>query len=273
MFDRILVAVDGSDCALQGLRVALALAGDASVDVLHATRPGDEHASVVLDEAAEVAAGAEATVEFHTVEDNPGRAIVSRAADLDADLVVVGRRGRGGLVGRLLGSVTRRVLRRADCPVLTVPADGTFAVGDVLVTTDGSEAAERAVPAAAAVAGRHGASVHALTAVDLETEAGPFSAGGLTDAEVDRYEARGREAVDRLADLLREADPSLPVRTAVVSDRPHAAVRAYVEANGIDLVVMSSQGESSLAGQLLGSVAERVLRVVDVPVLVVVGDR
>jgi nucleotide-binding universal stress UspA family protein len=274
MFDRILVAVDGSDCAFQGLRTGLELAAGAgaSVDVVHATRPGGDHASTVLDEAAEMAASADATVEFHSVEGDPASVIVSQARERGADLVVVGRHGRGGFARRLLGSVTRRVLRRSDRPVLTVPADGPFSVAEVLVTTDGSEAAEWAVPYAAAVAGRHGATVHALTAIDLETEAGPFSAGGLTDAEVERYEERGRDRVDRLADRLGGTDPSLSVRTAVRRDRPHEAIRSYVDEHGIDLVVMSSRGQSSFAGQLLGSVTERVLRVVGVPVLVVVGD-
>lgn len=120
------------------------------------------------------------------------------------------------------------------------------------MTTDGSDAAELAAPHAAALGGRHGARIHALNVVDLETEAGPFSAGGLTEAEVERYEKRGQEAV--------------------VRDRPHAGIRSYAEEYGVDVVVMSSIGGSSLVGQLLGSVADRTLRVVDIPVLVVAAD-
>lgn len=59
MFDRILIAVDGSDCALRGTRVGLelAVAADATVDAVHVTPPGGgEHASTVLDEVAATAA-------------------------------------------------------------------------------------------------------------------------------------------------------------------------------------------------------------------------
>jgi nucleotide-binding universal stress UspA family protein len=276
MSDRILVGVDGSDCALRGVEVGLELAAarGALVDVVHVARPDGEgdHASAVLDEVADVAAGVDVTVELHALGGNPAAVLVAEAGRRAADLVVVGRRGTGGLADRLLGSVAHRVLRQSDRPVLTVPdSEEDFRVGDVLVTTDGSDAAERAAPDAARLAGAHGATVHALTAVDLETAAGPFSAGGLTDAEVAHYEQRGQEAVDRLADLMRETDPALPVRTAVVRGRPHAAILEYVADHDVDVVVMSSRGESSFAGQLLGSVADRVLRVADVPVLVVVS--
>jgi nucleotide-binding universal stress UspA family protein len=46
----------------------------------------------------------------------------------------------------------------------------------------------------------------------------------------------------------------------------------YVADNDVDLVVMSSEGQSNLAGQQLGTVAGRVLRAVDRPVLVVTED-
>ncbi|WP_435181618.1 universal stress protein [Halorussus sp. AFM4] len=54
------------------------------------------------------------------VDGVPSRAIVDAAADRDADLVVLGTRGRTGLDRLLLGSVAEKVLRRVDCPALTV---------------------------------------------------------------------------------------------------------------------------------------------------------
>ena len=50
----------------------------------------------------------------------PAGEIVSVARELDADLVVVGARGLGGIERLLLGSVSERVLRDARCPVLIV---------------------------------------------------------------------------------------------------------------------------------------------------------
>jgi nucleotide-binding universal stress UspA family protein len=48
------------------------------------------------------------------------RTIVESAQNVNADLIVMGTHGRGGLSHLLLGSVAERVVRTAECPVLTV---------------------------------------------------------------------------------------------------------------------------------------------------------
>jgi nucleotide-binding universal stress UspA family protein len=50
---------------------------------------------------------------------NPARAIMSYAVKQKADLIVMGRRGLGAIEGMLLGSVSNKVVRLADCVVLT----------------------------------------------------------------------------------------------------------------------------------------------------------
>ncbi len=219
-----------------------------------------------------MADAADVAVETRRSEGRPPRVIVDHVDERGIDLVVMGRHGRAGLGERLLGSVTERVLRGSDAPVLTVDggdADDAGGYRNVLVPTDGSEIAERAAPYGVDVARRYGATLHLLNVVDVQREGGLFSAGGVDAEFVERLEGRGRERVDRLAERVRETDASAEPRTAVVRGAPHAGIREYVDANGVDLVVMSSEGESNLAGQLLGSVADRVLRTVDVPVLVV----
>ncbi|HEY3252314.1 MAG TPA: universal stress protein [Polyangiaceae bacterium] len=56
----------------------------------------------------------------HVRFDRPANGIVQLAADLSADLVVVGTHGRQGLTRFLLGSVSEQVLRLAACPVLVM---------------------------------------------------------------------------------------------------------------------------------------------------------
>lgn len=59
-------------------------------------------------------------VETLTSVGDPAREIVALAKKRKADMVAMGRRGRGDLKGLLLGSVSHKVSQLADCPCLTV---------------------------------------------------------------------------------------------------------------------------------------------------------
>ncbi|MCY4731802.1 universal stress protein [Natronomonas gomsonensis] len=293
MYDRIVIAVDGSEEARRAARrgLALAKAFDAEVDVvsvverktLRLTETADEKRQLrergeeALAEIEDIAAEVGHTVRTELLEGKPAAQICDHAESTDADLLVVGRQGRTGLGRRLLGGVTEQVLHRGDTPVLVVP-DGDVNeldadYSDVLIPTDGSDNAEVAVPHGIGVAERCGSTLHVLNVVDLQAAGGVFDAGGLDRAFIERLEARGQDAVDRVATDITESVPSLTVETAVERttsmDGAAAGIEEYLEENGIGLVVMGSHGRSNLTRQLLGSVASTVLRTVDVPVLVV----
>jgi nucleotide-binding universal stress UspA family protein len=78
----------------------------------------------VLDASVDKARAAEPDLEIHgeLAEDRPAAALLSAARD--ADLLVVGSRGRGGFAGLLLGSVSAQCVHHAPCPVVVVPANG-----------------------------------------------------------------------------------------------------------------------------------------------------
>ena len=294
MFDRIIIAVDGSDEARRAARRGLRLAQgfDATVDVLSVveqkalrlTEASAEKAQLrergegALTEIEELASEFGQTVTTKLLEGKPAVRISEYADEQDADLIVVGRQGLTGLGQRLLGGVTERVLHRSDVPVLVISGEDNGAdleadYSRVLITTDGSENAEVAIPHGTAIAQRYGSDIHVLNVVDLQDAGGAFNAGGLEKEFLERLDARGQEAVDTVANNIGASAPDLTVETAVERttsfEGAAAGVREYIEENEVDLVVMGSHGRSKLRRQLLGSVASTVLRTVDVPVLVV----
>lgn len=174
-----------------------------------------------------------------------------------------------------LGGVTEKVLRAGALPVLTAWADGDATVVDaerLLLPTDGSDFAEVAGEHAATMADITDATVHAVSVADVEVAGGLFDAGGVPPEFVRNVESRCEEAVTRIADdVERATDP--PVDRSVIRGRPGAVLRDYVADNDVDLVVMGAHGRSGVSRWMLGSVTERLLRTVDVPVVVVAGGQ
>lgn len=144
MYRTILVPTDGSVPARTALDRAIELARtyDATLRVVSVVDIGDaavlspETASVdglrqslrgraeqVVGDAVERAEEAGVRAESEIRVGIPHVEILDAAEDADADLVVMGTHGRRGLKRALIGSVTERVVRRSDAPVLTVRAE------------------------------------------------------------------------------------------------------------------------------------------------------
>ena len=140
--DRIVVGVDGSAGSSTALRWALKVASEtgAAVEAVHAwefsyawidgyapdvdrwAAQAEEEAHACLDRAiAEVVGSRPCYVDVTrtVVEGSPTRALLDHSKD--ADLLVVGTRGRGGFTGLLLGSVSQQCVHHAHVPVVVVP--------------------------------------------------------------------------------------------------------------------------------------------------------
>jgi len=139
MYEHILVPTDGSDGADHAFEQALDLADtyDARLHVLHVIdvskdagefRPVTvldklrERGRELTDDLTDRAADAGVEAESEVVQGLPHRVILNYVDDNDVDLVVMGTHGRTGLQRYLLGSVTEKVVRLSDVPVLTVRA-------------------------------------------------------------------------------------------------------------------------------------------------------
>jgi len=132
----------------------------------------------------------------------------------------------------------------------------------VVIATDGSESVERAVAVAADFAERFDAAVHALSVVDAdEVEGSPES---VREEFRVALEENAREATAAVEDRVGGE-----VVTAVREGRPAAEITAYAREQDADLVAMGTRGRHGENRFLVGSVAERVVRVCPVPVLTV----
>ncbi|MCU4718871.1 universal stress protein [Halapricum hydrolyticum] len=290
MYDRILVPVDGSQCGRDAAAYgfAFAAATGASIDLVHvvdttlqtvggrlSVAERREHGESILESTLELADERD-DVETHLREGTPGEEIVSAASEIDADLIVMGRQGHHNLRDRLLGGVTETVVHRADPPVLVVPlgTDGAAAnPSRLVVPTDGSENAAAAVPEATDLARAFDAELAVLTVVDVQAAGGSFSAGGVTQEFLERLEKEGETIVTELAATIERRAPDIPVETAVERGIAHEVIGSFASETGAGLIVMASHGRTGLRRQLIGNVADRVLRVAETPVLIVSAEK
>ena len=134
----------------------------------------------------------------------------------------------------------------------------------VLVPTDGSTASEGAIDHAIDLATQYGATLHALYVVDT----GSYSSlEGAADIVADELRTEGNEAVEAIGAQAEDAD--VAVETAVETGVVHRTIVDYVDTADIDLVVMGTHGRTGVDRFLLGSVAEKVIRTADAPVMTV----
>ena len=144
---------------------------------------------------------------------------------------------------------------------------------NILIPTDGSTVAENAVDHALELADRFGASVHALYVVDTDAMDLSLGTEQVERIKSGKYrdmpelQAEANSATKMVAE--KAADRGIDCTEAVAAGRPHREIASYASENGIDLIVIGSHGRSGVKRVLLGSVTERVLRMTDIPVLVV----
>jgi nucleotide-binding universal stress UspA family protein len=191
---------------------------------------------------------------------------VSVLVDLskEAQLVVVGCRGKHALSRVLLGSVSSGLIHHAHCPVAVIHDEAPYALKPsnlpVVVGIDGSPASELATEIAFDEACRRGVDLVALHAwQDVKLEAVP-------SMEWSAQESLGKEILgERLAGW-SERYPDVSVDRRVVWGDP--AGHLLEAAESAQLVVVGSHGRGGFAGMLLGSVGTAVSHAARVPVIV-----
>jgi nucleotide-binding universal stress UspA family protein len=261
MFRTILVGTDGSESAGVAVGAAAGLAARTGAELLVASaHPGararatavigppeayrgeDRARAIVEDER-----GRHGGVALRAIvrEGHPADVLLDLAEEEQVDLVVVGNRGMGGARRFLVGSVPNNVSHHAPCHVLIVasigetarPAAGGF--GRILVGTDGSASANRAVRLAGDLA----------RTVE----------GSLVLVHVGK-DVRVLEGADVPQDV--------PVDREIVSGSVAEALLEAAERHGADLIVVGNKGMSGPRRFLVGSVPNTISHEADRSVLI-----
>jgi nucleotide-binding universal stress UspA family protein len=305
---RIVCPTDFSDASGHALEHAVTIAGyfEAALTVLHASggvfipitgvgmpayageaaaltdRDRDE-----LRQAAEAfaapARAAHLEVEVLIAPGQPAPQILAACQSRRADLLVMGTHGSSGFEHLILGSVTEKVLRKAPCPVLTVPpraeAAAVVPFKHILCAVDFSASSLKALTAALGFAKEADAELTILHVLDWPIQTAPPAALagtgdpdiGLPVFDLDAYrQVLEQDASRRLSALVpADAGDWCTVTTLVRHGKPHNMVLEVAGDRGIDLLVLGVHGRSALDVILFGSTTNQVVRGATCPVLTV----
>lgn len=211
--------------------------------------------------------------------------ILNQAEEVNYDMLVIGSRGRSnGIFKR--GSTAIKLIREAKMPVLSFNKETKTNIDEILVPTDGSEISLKALEMALKMAIQLKASITLYSVLEFDFAKITLMGG---DPRLSEFAAEGqkKEVLENLKKYINnskefnfKAKPNIrgaqlettkgdTIKINLILEQNVSAHNAIVQfANkNADLVVMTTQGRTGLAKILLGSVAEKVVRNLEIPVL------
>jgi nucleotide-binding universal stress UspA family protein len=298
----ILCPIDFSEYSRRALdhAVAIARSYDSSITVLHvySSTPVAAYApgSPILESTALTPADVEqltthAThfvdaalpgairVDIVIVEGNIAAEILARAKQMG--LLVIGTHGRSGFDRLVLGSVTEKVLRKAECPVLIVPraAPGT-AFGSavvfkrILCPIDFSDASTNALNYAMSLAQEADAQLTVLHVMTYEMELTPDMNESLLALSHLGRERFRKACEDDSRERLKAAVPETvraycAVETLLATGKPYREILRVATEQHSDLIVVGVHGRGAVDRMFFGSTTQHVVRQAACPVLTI----
>jgi nucleotide-binding universal stress UspA family protein len=283
-FDRLLCPIDFSETSERAFDHAVALARwyDSRVTVIHvpalllAPVPGEGDPLPItrnelaqrLEDFVAPARTAGVTIETGLRDGDPVREILREAEDGAANLVVIGTHGRSGFERLVLGSVAEKILRKAKCPVLTIPpgerSDAPAVQAGfkaILCATDFSPAAASALDAALRLAQEADATLTILHVVEAHF-------GDVAEAGASYLENLEQAARVRLASAVPAgARTWCTVVERVERGRARHVIVQVAEECEAGVIVMGAHGRHALDRLIFGSTTHRVIHEAGRPVL------
>ena len=137
-------------------------------------------------------------------------------------------------------------------------------VNKVLVLTDGSEISRQALQYAVEFCNRFDAQLHLLTVIEPPPS---YVSAEVTKDILDAAEARMQQEVKTCSGYCETS--GIACQSAVRKGIPHETITDYAQEIDADLIVLATHGRSGISHALMGSVAEKVVRHADCPVLTI----
>jgi len=212
-------------------------------------------------------------VETRVADGDAAGSILHVAATARADLIAMTTHGRSGFVRWALGSVAERIVSETALPVFLV-REATALPGDklrrILVPLDGSTLAEQALPTAAALAKASGAELlllQVLQPLDDRNQEILFKDADEAQAAFAEWRTNAEAYLHQQAHPFQAAEMACRYQ-ALLGDVAPTIIDTAADEN-VDLLVMSTHGRSGLRRWVYGSVANKVLRGVTCPLLLI----
>ncbi len=296
----ILIAHDFSDCSTQALNygIEFALENQATLHILYVDvpfeAPDTPNASsrpnaVELEQKLIASINKSVALLGCTVEDIPGlqftvsrdvgaaQAIITYGNEHNIDLVVLGTHGRKGLRRKIMGSVAEAVVRRAPCTVFTVREELPFRplvsrLRAIAVPFDFSDHALKALLFAKEMAATFGATLDIIHVIEKHLHPSFYQSG------IASVYKEGTQLENKVLKALRQIVAELPgepvpVAFTVLGGHPVKQTIEWIEKQTHNLIVVSTHGHTGIDRALVGSVAERIVRLAPCPVFTVKPPR
>ncbi len=302
MYDKILVPLDGSKTAEIALPFARLLAEklDAEVELLEVIDLAGMARAVPDQFARDIRERAERSTQYlnevaksfprnrtrsRVERGTPAEVIIDAAAGNKDTLVIMASHGRSGIQRWLLGSVAEKVLRGTSNPLLLIraaenaPADGQAGLKSIVVPLDGSKVGELALLPALELA--RSLKIDMVLAGAYELPAGayyrgddyPASAAAFIPSYTELVEAMSQETRQYIDSKVKELSAQAPpqVRGEILEGPPAERIIDLAQSTKDSLIVMCTHGRSGIGRWMLGSIAEKVARHAENPVLIIRG--